>query len=54
MATKEEVIGYIKTLAEQKILTRDEVATAYDSGSKIKVDTILARKLGITEILYYL
>ena len=54
MATKEEVIGYIKTLAEQKILTRDEVATAYDSGSKIKVDTILARKLGIAEILYYI
>ena len=54
MATKEEVLQYIKTLAEQKIVTKDELDLAYDSGSGIKTDVVLTRKLGISEILYYI
>jgi len=54
MATKEEVLQYIKTLAEQKIVTKDEIDLAYDSGSGIKTDMVLTKKLGIAEILYYI
>ena len=54
MATKEEVLQYIKTLGEQKIVTKDELDLAYDSGSGIKTDVVLTKKLGISEILYYI
>ena len=54
MATKEEVLQYIKTLAEQKIVTKDELDLAYDSGSGIKTDMVLTKKLGVAEILYYI
>jgi hypothetical protein len=54
MATKEEVLQYIRTLAEQKIITKDELIEAYDSGSGIKQDIVLTKKLGVSEILYYI
>lgn len=54
MATKEEALQYVKTLAEQKIVTKDELNLAYDSGSEIKTDSVLTKKLGISEILYYI
>lgn len=54
MATKEEILQYIKTLAEQKIITKDELDLAYDSGNGIKTDIILTKRLGISEILYYI
>jgi hypothetical protein len=54
MATKEEVLQYIKTLGEQKIVTKDELDLAYDSGTGIKTDIVLTKKLGISEILYYI
>src|SRR3989339_35882 len=54
MATKEEVLQYVRTLAEQKVVTRDELTDAYDSGSGIKKDMVLTKKLGIAEILYYI
>lgn len=54
MATKEEVLQYIKTLGEQKIVTKDELDLAFDSGSGIKTDVVLTKKLGISEILYYI
>ncbi len=54
MATKEEVLQYIRTLAEQKIVTRDELTEAFDSGSGIKQDVVLTKKLGVAEILYYI
>lgn len=54
MATKEEVLQYIKTLSEQKIVTKEELDLAFDSGSGIKTDVILTQKLGISEILYYI
>lgn len=54
MATKEDVLLYIKTLAEQKIITKEELDTAYSSGSGITTDAVLVNKLGISEILYYI
>lgn len=54
MTTKEEVLQYIKTLAEQKIVSKDELDLAYDSGSEIKTDIVLTKKFGIAEILYYI
>jgi len=54
MATKEEILQYVKTLAEQKIITKDELDLAYDSGSGIKEDIVLTKRLGISEILYYI
>lgn len=54
MATKEEVLQYIRTLAEQKIVTKEEIDLAYDSGSGIKTDVVLTKKLGVAEILYYI
>jgi hypothetical protein len=54
MATKEEVLQYIKTLAEQKAVTKEELTAAFDSGSGIKTDVVLTKKLGIAEILYYI
>ena len=54
MATKEEVLQYIRTLAEQKVVTKEELTEAYDSGSGIKADVVLTKKLGVAEILYYI
>ena len=54
MVTKEEVLQYIRTLAEQKIITKDELIEAYDSGSGIKQDIFLIKKVGVAEILYYI
>lgn len=54
MATKEEILQYIRTLAEQKIITRDELIEAYDSGSGTKQDIALIKKIGIAEIFYYI
>jgi len=54
MATKEEVLQYIRMLAEQKVITKDELIEAYDSGSGIKQDIALTKKLGVTRILYYI
>ncbi|MBI2100499.1 MAG: hypothetical protein HYT47_00540 [Candidatus Vogelbacteria bacterium] len=54
MATKEEVLQYIRTLAEQKVVSKEELDAAFDSGSGIKTDVVLTKKLGIAEILYYI
>ncbi len=54
MATKEEVLQYIKTLAEQQVISKDELVSAYDEGRGIKTDRVLTKKLGIAEILYYI
>lgn len=54
MATKEEVLQYIKLLAEQKVISKEELDAAYDSGSGIKTDVVLTKKLGVAEILYYI
>lgn len=66
---KNEIIQYIKTLAAQKVVSREEVVAAYDEGAG--ADAIEAatpspsraadgtpahhmKKLGIAEILYYI
>lgn len=54
MATKEEVLQYIKTLAEQKALSKEEVDAAFDSGSGMKTDAVSTKKFGVAEILYYI
>lgn len=54
MATKEEILQYVRTLAEQKFLTKEELNAAFDAGSGIKTDVVLTKKIGIAEILYYI
>ncbi|MFA5714124.1 MAG: DUF2157 domain-containing protein [Candidatus Paceibacterota bacterium] len=54
MATKEEVLQYIKTLAEQKIITKEDIDTAYEAGSGVKTNIVLNKKLSIANILYYI
>lgn len=54
MATKDEILVYIKSLAEQKVLTREELDSAYDSGGGVRSDVVMTKKLGIAEILYYI
>ena len=54
MATKEEVLQSVRTLAGQKAVTQDELVAAYREGSGMKVDHVFMHKLGITEILYYI
>lgn len=54
MATKEEVLDYIRILSEQKVLTKEELDAAFDSGSGVKTDIVFTKKLGIAEILYYI
>ena len=49
---KQEAVQYVKSIASQKILTREEVLSAYDEESK--GDMVLVKKLGIAEILYYI
>lgn len=49
---KQEILQNIKALAAQKAITREEIVAAYDEGAG--VDSILTKKLGIAEILYYI
>jgi len=54
MANKDEVLKYVRTVAEQNTVTRAELIEAYDSASGIKGDVVLTKKLGVAEILYYI
>lgn len=54
MITKEEALAYIRTVAQQKVITREELDQAYDSSSGVKTDVVLTKKLGVSEILYYI
>lgn len=54
MITKEEAISYVKNLAELKILTSEELKSAYNSVLPENVDISTNKKLNITEILYYI
>jgi hypothetical protein len=53
MATKEEILQYIRILAKQKVVTREELIEAFDSASGVKTEITFPKKFGITEILYY-
>ena len=52
MENKEQALLYVKSLAEQKILTREELIASYDSASGIVEKD--SKKIGIAEILYYI
>jgi len=68
MTAKSEILDYITKLAEQKVVTKDELNTAYDAGCEVK--TVLVppatavtepaalsapvKRFGIAEILYYI
>lgn len=54
MATKEEILEYIKTLAEHKIISKNELDAAYNSGCGIKEDITPMKRVGMAEILYYI
>lgn len=51
---KAELLQQIEDLAAQKLITKEEVNVAYNEGAAVKTDQALTRKLGISEILYYL
>lgn len=53
MENKKEALQYIRILAEQKVVTKNELDSAFDLGNEIKTDVILKRRLGISEVLYY-
>ena len=42
MATKQEILQFVKTIAEQNIITKEELQTAYDSGSGIVDNSIVS------------
>jgi hypothetical protein len=50
---KNEALKYIRTLAEQQIITKEELVQAYDSASNGKHET-LSKNLSIAQILYYI
>lgn len=54
MTTKEEVLQYIKSLAEQKVISKEELDMAYYSGSGIKTDLVLTKERVVAAILYYI
>ncbi|MDD4409072.1 MAG: hypothetical protein PHW52_00270 [Candidatus Pacebacteria bacterium] len=54
MENKEEVLQYIKTIAEQKIVSRDELIDTYDMGSGAKKEAISRKRLDMAQILYYI
>lgn len=54
MATKEELLASIRDLAAQKRITRSEVDAAYDEGSGSKAGPVFSKRIGVSEILYYI
>lgn len=54
MATKEEVLQFVREVAAQKVISKAELDAAYDAGSGIIADPSLTKKIGIAEILYYI
>ncbi len=54
MATREEILLYITTLAQQQTVSKEEVMAAYNEGINDNKDQILTKKVSIVEILYYI
>lgn len=54
MATKKEVLQYVKNLAAQEEVTKEELISAYEEGRGIEKKQISAKKISISEILYYI
>lgn len=54
MATKEEIIQYVKSLGREKTVSREELLSAYDEGNGARPDQAIVKRLGVAEILYYI
>lgn len=50
MENKQEVLQYIKNLAAEKVVSREELVSAYDAGGGLAK----AKRFGMSEILYYI
>lgn len=51
---KEELLQQIRNLAAENLITKDDLIKAYDETFKEKTNIAIVKKLGITEILYYI
>lgn len=54
MTTKQEALEYIKMLATQKIVTKEELDAAFAAGAELKIEAPAKKQFGMTEILYYI
>jgi hypothetical protein len=56
MSLKKELLTHVTDLAEQDLITKDELIEAYNKGKKNSPDqdSVFTKKLDIAEILYYL
>lgn len=54
MDKKEEILQYIKMLSEQKVITKSELDTAFNSGSVVTEETSLTKAVGLADIMYYI
>lgn len=54
MTTKDDILNYITKLAEQNIITKEELIDSFELGNNTKKDVVFTKKLGIAEILYYI
>lgn len=52
MASKEEVLQYIREVAKSGLIKREEIIRVFDEGSR--AESTSSSKLGIAEILYYI
>lgn len=50
MENKQEVLQYIKNLAVEKVVSREEIVSAYDEGTGL----VKTKRFGMSEILYYI
>jgi hypothetical protein len=53
MPNKNQILQDITTLAEQKLITKDEIDDAYQKGIHTNIDPLLTKKLGVSEIISY-
>lgn len=51
---KEELLQQIRSLAAENLITKEELTKAYDEALGKKTDVAITKKLGITEIFYYI
>ncbi|TSA46016.1 hypothetical protein D4R52_01290 [bacterium] len=51
---KEELLAQVKLLASQHAITKDEITDAFNEGAHGKADHIFSRKLGLSDIMYYI
>lgn len=54
MVTKEEALEFIKTISEQKVVSKEEMDAAFELASGGQKDVVSKKRLGIAQILYYI